>query len=279
MPHLTLRAVTKFRLHRPRGLFRLRIGSAAIATLLALLPSAARAQTSPQPPAPAPVATPTPSPARTPDVALAVVYDTSGSMGGTIPSLGGKPEAKHLIAKRALGAVATRLEKFTAPSAPKSSDSTPSAPASARALDLGLYVFKLDEAATALPLAPFDATQLRTWLDSHGRPRDSTPLGLTMQLAGQALLASPAPHKHLLVLTDGANSSGIEPENVLDLLRADSEKNQTPLFVHVIALGIKPSIFKALKERGATLIGASDEKQLQTQLDFILENQILLEAP
>ncbi|MET0262326.1 MAG: hypothetical protein ABW223_05470, partial [Rariglobus sp.] len=109
--------------------------------------------------------------------------------------------------------------------------------------------------------------------------RDSTPLGLTMQLAGRALLASPAQHKHLLVLSDGQNSNGPEPEDILDLLQKDAEKQQTPLFVYVIALGIKPSVFKALKDRGATLIGASDEKQLQTQLDFILENQILLEAP
>ena len=219
-------------------------------------------------------------------VAFAVVYDTSGSMGGTIPSLGGKPEAKYLIARRALASVATRLEKFTAPASvsdPSVGSSVPSAinaaPTSVRSLDFGLYVFKIDEAATALPLAPFSAPALRTWLDTQGRPRDATPLGLTMQLAGQALLASPAPHKHLLVLTDGANSSGIEPEDALDLLQRESEKKQPPLFVHVIALGLKPSVFAALKKRGATLIGASDEKQLQTQLDFILENQILLEAP
>jgi hypothetical protein len=231
----------------------------------------AHAQSATHPAAPSAAATHSALAPASADVAFAVVYDTSGSMRGTIPSMGGKPEAKYLIARRALASVATRLERFTAPSA------DPAAPA--RSLDFGLYIFKIDEAATALPLAPFSAPDLRTWLDTHGLPRDSTPLGLAMQLAGQALLASPAPHKHLLVLTDGANSSGIEPEDALDLLQRESEKKQTPLFVHVIALGIKPSVFVALKERGASLIGASDEKQLQTQLDFILENQILLEAP
>ncbi len=266
MPHTTS-PVTKLRLHR---FVRPRLAAAMLTAALLGALITAQAQT----------------PASPDDVALAVVYDTSGSMGGTLPSLGGKPEAKYLIARRALASIATRLEKFTAPTAHSTSAANSSIPSSAnsaqpaaRSLAFGLYVFKLDEAATALPLAPFDATKLRTWLDTQGRPRDSTPLGVTMQLAGRALLASPAPHKHLLVLTDGANSTGIEPEDALDLLRNQSEKQQTPFFVHVIALGIKPSVFKALKDRGATLIGASDEKQLQTQLDFILENQILLEAP
>jgi hypothetical protein len=205
------------------------------------------------------------------EIAFAVVYDTSGSMRGSIPSAHGIPEAKHVIARRALTAVADRLEKFTAVSEGNTH--------AARSLEFGLYVFNRDQAATALPLAPFSAPRLREWLLAQKLPGDSTPLGLSLQQAGQALLASSASHKHLLVLTDGQNSTGITPQRALEFLQGQAEKKQTPLFVHVIALGIKPSVFIALQERGATLIGASDEKQLQTQLDFILENQILLEAP
>jgi hypothetical protein len=249
--------------HTPRSVIKFWVHTALVtaSALLGALTSA-NAQSTAASLAVAPAQTPSPD---------AVAFATSGSMRGSIPSLGGNPEPKHLIARRALASVATRLEKFTAPPA------DPATPP--RSLAFGLYVFNIDKAAAVLPLAPFNATKLRNWIDSEGSPRDNTPLGLTMQLAGQALLASPAPHKHLLVLTDGANSSGIEPEDALDLLQRESEKKQTPLFVHVIALGIKPSVFAALKKRGATLIGASDEKQLQTQLDFILENQILLEAP
>ncbi|HEY9250342.1 MAG TPA: hypothetical protein VIO38_14480, partial [Rariglobus sp.] len=86
---------------------------------------------------------------------------------------------------------------------------------------------------------------------------------------------TPAASKHLLVLTDGENTVGATP---LAALTALQRQNQ-PVFVHVIALDIPPSVFASLQKAGATLIGAADEKQLQSQLDFILENQILVEAP
>jgi hypothetical protein len=46
----------------------------------------------------------------------------------------------------------------------------------------------------------------------------------------------------------------------------------------MLALDIPPKVFASLQKAGATVIGAADEKQLQSQLDFILENQILVEA-
>jgi hypothetical protein len=205
------------------------------------------------------------------EVALVVVYDTSGSMRGTIQSAQGRPEAKHQIARRALLTVADRLEKFTA------APNDPARPA--RILDFGLYVFDERQPAVALPLTTFSATTLRQWAHAQKLPADATPLGLTLLQAGQALLSSSASHKHLLVLTDGKNSTGITPQHALQALQRHAEQTQTSFFVHVIAIDIKPEVFRALQKQGATLIGAADEKQLQTQLDFILENQILLEAP
>lgn len=211
------------------------------------------------------------------EVALAVVYDTSGSMRETIPAADGRPEAKHLIARRALLAVADRLEKFTAAPVASAEPTAPVPPA--RTLDLGLYVFNQRQPDVALPLAPFSAAALRQWVRAQKLPSDSTPLGATLLQAGQALLKSSASHKHLLVLTDGENSTGVTPQHALQALQAHAEQTQTSFFVHVIAIDIKPTVFRALQRQGATLIGAADEKQLQAQLDFILENQILLEAP
>ena len=199
-------------------------------------------------------------------IALAVVFDTSGSMTQSIPTRPGSPPSPKLeIARRAFGAVIDRLEAFArAPGA--------------KPLSVGVYVFRGKEAAVAVPLAAFDAAKLRAWLRT-APANGATPLGSAIALAGRDILATPAASRHLLVLTDGQNSSGPTPEKTLADLNKTSLRQQRPVFTHVIALDLKPAVLAALKKQGATLIGAADEAQLNEQFDYILEEKILLEAP
>lgn len=203
-------------------------------------------------------------------MALAVVYDTSGSMASMIRAEDGRKEPKHIIARRAFGAVVDRLERFVA------SDATG---APAKRLDLSVVVFKDGTPEEALPMAAFDPATVRRWLGQMPPPQGGTPLGDSMARAGAALQQVDAGSRHLLVLTDGANTAGNPPEAVLDALFKQSMQTGRPVFVHVLALDIPPRVFTSLRDAGANLVGAADEKQLQTQLDFILENQILVEAP
>ncbi len=203
------------------------------------------------------------------DVALAVVYDTSGSMRGPLRSANGKSEPKHVIAQRAFGLVIDRLARFTQPSAAQA----------AKRLDLSIVVFAGSQTRESLVMAPFDSAATRRWLAALPTPDSATPLGDAMASAGRSLLATPAASKHLLVLTDGENTTGITPINALNALQKQTQEGDSTIFVHVIALDISPTVFASLQKAGATLIGATDEKQLQSQLDFILENQILVEAP
>ncbi len=203
------------------------------------------------------------------DVALAVVYDTSGSMRSSIRTEDGRSAPKHVIAKRAFGLVIDRLERFTQPAADQP----------AKRLDLGIVVFDGSRTKEALPLKPLDGAAARNWLATLPRPDSATPLGDAMTMAGRTLLATPAASKHLLVLTDGENTAGTTPIAALTSLQKQSQGQDQTIFVHVLALDISPSVFASLQKAGATLIGASDEKQLQSQLDFILETQILVEAP
>ena len=64
-----------------------------------LLTAAFAAETTPPPPPPAGAAQPA-----VPEVALMIVYDTSGSMTEKIRTKSGTEEAKHVIGKRALAA-------------------------------------------------------------------------------------------------------------------------------------------------------------------------------
>ncbi len=199
-------------------------------------------------------------------LALAVVFDTSGSMNQSIPTKpGARPDTKIRIAQRAFGNVIDRLETFSRSPA-------------AKPLAIGVYVFRGNEGAVARPLAPFHAADLRAWLQNV-RPDGPTPLGSAMFIAGRDLLAAPAASRHLLVLTDGANTAGPAPEKVLAQISEAGFRKQTPIFVHIIALNLKPEVFATLKMQGATLIGALDEAQLNSQFDFILEEKILVEAP
>jgi hypothetical protein len=199
-------------------------------------------------------------------IALAVVFDTSGSMAQPIPTKpGSPPSAKILVARRAFDAVIERLNTFAA--APN-----------AKPLYVGLYVFQGNHGRTALPLARFDAAKLRAAIAGL-EPGGATPLGATMLRAGRDLLAARAASRHMLVLTDGENTAGPKPEKALAQLLESGTRQQVSLFTHVIALDIKPAVFATLQKNGATLIGAADEVQLNAQFDFILEEKILIEAP
>jgi hypothetical protein len=200
-------------------------------------------------------------------IAVAVVFDTSGSMkqpfGGKAD---GKAEPKYRVAQRAFEQVIRRLETFAR---------TPGA----KPLAVGIYVFDREQAKVAEPIAPFHAGRLRGWLNALRPPEAGTPLGDALFLAGRDLLAAPAAARHLLVLTDGENTHGRKPEATLAAIQQAATKKEKAVFTHIIALDIPPRVFASLQEQGATLIGAANEAQLNAQFDFILEEKILVEAP
>ncbi len=200
-------------------------------------------------------------------IAVAVILDTSGSMRRSIAGSRGRPDdLKYRIAQRALLKVITRLETFTkGPAAPP--------------LSLSTYVFRGQKAIAGLPLAPFDAVGLRQWLAALKLPEAATPLGDALALAGRDLLAVNAISRHVLVLTDGENTAGRNPVDALRDLNQAAGRKKMPIGVHVVTLDLNPAVFNGLKAQGATLIGATNEVELNARFDFILEQKILLEAP
>src|SRR6187401_1640436 len=84
------------------------------------------------------------------DVAIAIVYDTSGSMSGKVKDARGTPTEKFTIANRALESIVARLEKVAASGGKK--------------LQVGLFTFAGQGGKAAVPLATFDPKPLRSWL-------------------------------------------------------------------------------------------------------------------
>src|SRR6266478_4514693 len=197
-------------------------------------------------------------------VAIAIIYDTSGSMREQVPDSSGGTSPKYVIANRALVAIARQIQAFAT--------NTPfGAP---RRIDTGLWIFKGTGAREAVKFGPFDATALESWAHDFSTPGGATPLGNALNAAGRTVLKSPLPHKHILVMTDGINTIGPQPAAVMPRLKQQAEQNQTGLSVHFVAFDVDAKVFDPVKQLGATVVGASDEKQLGSQLDFIVQRKI-----
>lgn len=200
-------------------------------------------------------------------VALAIVYDTSGSMRQSVRDAGGKSSPKYVIANRALVAVARQIQAYT----------TNSAGGVPRKIDAALFIFRGEQAGEVIKMGPFDQKAIQDWAEHFADPSGGTPLGRTVQAAAKSVLASPLSRKHVLVITDGNNTQGPAPAAVMPALLKQAGDKPGALSIHFIAFDVADKVFDPVKKLGATVVGAADEKQLNTQLDYILQKKILLE--
>ena len=200
-------------------------------------------------------------------VALAIIYDTSGSMKQPVRDGSGGKSPKYVIARRALEDVIKRLQTFatnTAASAP-------------RKIEVGLFVFSGTGVRELVKFGPFDPAAAQNWTKDLPEPTSGTPLGNALSRAGQTVLNSKLARKHVLVITDGMNTVGPDPSVTMPRLKKQASDRQANLSVHFVAFDVDANVFDPLKKLGATVVGAADEKQLNTQLEFILQRKILLE--
>lgn len=212
--------------------------------------------------------TPVPAPADAGDgVALAIVYDTSGSMRDEVRDRAGNPTPKYVIANRALVNIATRIQAFA-------TNSTTGAP---RNIQAGLFIFDGSNVKQAVPFGPFDAAAYKDWARKFSSPDGGTPLGNALAVAGKTVLNSGLARKHVLIITDGINTLGSTPAEILPQVQQQAAAKETTVSVHFVAFDVNASDFSGVKKLGATVVGAADEIQLNKQLEFILEKKILLE--
>jgi uncharacterized protein YegL len=200
-------------------------------------------------------------------VALAIIYDTSGSMHETVRDGTGKPSPKYVIANHALAAVAKQIQAFAT-----------GTPAGApRKVYAGLFVFSGNTARQAVKFGPFDAAALEEFARTFSTPRGNTPLGNALSVACRTVLNCPLSRKHVLIITDGENTEGPTPAAVMPRVKQQAEQQHTTVSVHFVAFDVDAKVFNSVKKLGATVVGAADEKQLNSQLEYILQRKILLE--
>jgi von Willebrand factor type A domain len=198
-------------------------------------------------------------------VAVAVLYDTSGSMREMVPDQNGKSSPKYVIANRALIAIANQLEAFA-------TNAT-----SPHKVEAGVFIFDHNTATPTVPFGSLNAEAIRSWANGYSKPAGNTPLGNALNVAGRTVLSSSLPRKHVLIITDGMNNFGPAPSAVLPKLKQAAEKKGTSFSAHFVAFDVAAKVFDPVRNQGATVVAAANEKELDSQIHFILEKKILLE--
>ncbi len=200
-------------------------------------------------------------------VAVALIYDTSGSMKDPVRDSSTRSSTpKYIIANRALIRIARQIETFATGSK-----------GTARTVTAGLFTFRDGLPHEAISWARFNSAAFEEFAKHFSSPQGNTPLGLTLSAAWDRVLESPLPRKHILVITDGVNTAGPAPGVVFPKLQQRAAQRQAVVAVHFVAFDVDAKVFDSVKRQGATVVGAADEAQLNARLQYILQQKILLE--
>lgn len=193
--------------------------------------------------------------------AVAILLDTSGSMGETVVSADGSRQSKDKIARAALDGIVAYTEQWR--------QAHPD-----RAIQLGVLHFS-SSPRTALPMAAFQADRARAALASIPRPAGGTAIGDAMIHGFRALYESGCVRKYLVCITDGENTVGPQPQRVARQL---FEQTQGEVEIHFVAFDTSAEYFGFLKDVNGHTVQADDGPQLATRLADIYEKRILAEA-
>ena len=191
--------------------------------------------------------------------AVAILIDTSGSMRDTAP---GDTRPKYIVAQEALESMLDATDAFVA--------RRPDFP-----IKIGVYSFS-SSVRTLHPIEKYDRGAIRDALSRIPRPGGGTAIGEALHEARPDLYRAGVFRKYLLVVTDGENTSGRNPENVA---REIFQKSEGGVQVYFVAFDTAPEKFAFLKEVGGDVIGAGTGPELRTALDGIYQGRILAEAP
>jgi VWA domain-containing protein len=190
--------------------------------------------------------------------AVAILVDTSGSMAQKAP---GDTRPKYVVAQESLEAMLDATDAFVA--------KRPDFP-----IKIGLYSFA-SSVRRLRSLQPYDRSAIRAALQQVPRPGGGTAIGEALSEARPDLYRAGVFRKYLLVVTDGDNTNGREPEPVA---REIWQKSGGAIQVYFVAFDTSPQKFAFLKEVGGDVIAAGTGADLRTALDGIYTGKILAEA-
>ena len=190
-------------------------------------------------------------------VAVAILLDTSGSMGDLVP---GGARTKDVVARGAIESMLKATDEF----AREHPD---------RKVRVALMHFA-GNVFVDLPITDDDEAAVKQALNRIPAPEGRTAIGSGLREARRELYRSGCLSKHILVITDGENTAGIEPEA---MAREIQQRSEGRVKLYFVAFDTDPKKFRFLTELGGTLLSAKGEAELAVALKEIYEDKILAE--
>jgi Mg-chelatase subunit ChlD len=190
--------------------------------------------------------------------AVAILVDTSGSMRENAP---GDTRPKYVVAREALETMLDATDAFSA--------KRPDFP-----VKIGLYSFS-SSVHMLRSIQPYDRGAIRAALQQLPRPGGGTAIGEAMHDARPDLYRAGVFRKYLLVVTDGENTNGPQPERIA---REIWQKSDGAVQIYFVAFDTGAEKFAFLKDVGGDVIAAGTGGELRKALDDIYTGKILAEA-
>ena len=207
---------------------------------------------------------PTPDAASTPPregIAAVVLMDVSGSMDEEIR---GSEEPKIAVARRAAVDLVSQFDAYA--------DAHPDEP-----VLVGLFEFSGRAGASTREVIPLSRPDPEAAQRAVGKmyADGGTPIGDAMIVGKQALDRSGLSRRHLLVVTDGENTDGFAPSDVMNALSSRPEIERPS--VYFVAFNISANRFDRVRSAGALVLEAANAQELNQTLDSLLSGKILVE--
>ena len=198
-------------------------------------------------------------------LAAAIVIDVSGSMKDSVRGEGGRNERKIEIARRAARDLVEQFARYA--------DEHKDEP-----VLLGIYEFSErsgeDDMRPIISMGPPNRSRVESVL-ARLRADGGTPIGNAMIAAKRELDRTGLARRHLLLVTDGENTDGYNPEKVAAAINRRPEAERPSIYF--VAFDIEANRFEGVRNAGGLVLGAANAKELNDTLDGLLRGQILVE--
>lgn len=198
-------------------------------------------------------------------LAAAIVIDVSGSMKDSVRGESGRDERKIDIARRAARDLVEQFARY----AEEHKDEP---------VLLGIYEFSersgVEDMRPVISMGAPDRARAEAAL-ARLRADGGTPIGNAMIAAKRELDRTGLTRRHLLLVTDGENTDGYDPEKVAAAINRRPEAERPS--VYFVAFDIEASRFEGVRSAGGLVLGAANAKELNATLDALLRGQILVE--
>ena len=198
-------------------------------------------------------------------LAAAIVIDVSGSMEDSVAGEGGRSEPKIEVARRAARDLVEQFARY----ADDHKDEQ---------VLLGLFEFSersgQPDCRAIVPMGRPDRARAAAAVGAL-RADGGTPIGSAMVTAKRELDATGMTRRHLLVVTDGENTDGFEPEEVTAAIGRRPETERPSIYF--VAFDIEASKFSAVRDAGGLVLAAASARELNETLDSLLRGKILIE--